>query len=303
MGTNNWRRWGDDDERGSLNLLTPEVVKAAAASILSGRVYTLGIPVQAQGVPLLDFRGKPMRLTLQDGTDDGAYRAFGCDEGTGSHEDVLVIASHSTSHIDALIHVYGNYQHFNGVTYKEMRALSGAGKLGIEKAAGFATRGVLLDMVKHFGGDGEGNDWVTLGRVITADDLQAAAESQGIEVRTGDAVMIRTGYLQYWWANAAHGQRIPFQQPGIGLAAAEWLAERDVVAVLSDNAAVESIPFDNNDFLCVHRALLVDAGIYLAEYINLVEPAADEAYEGLLTVAPLKVTGATGSPVNPIFVA
>ncbi len=303
MGKNNWGRWGEDDERGALNLLTPDVVKAAASSITQGRVYSLGIPIQSHGVPLMDYRGTPMRLTLQDATDDGLFAMYGCQEGTGAHEDVLVMASHTTSHMDALIHVYGGYQHYNGVDFKEMRALGGAAKLGIEKVGGFATRGVLLDMVRHFGGDGTGNDWVTLGRIITADDLQAAAEAQGVEVRSGDAVMIRTGYLQFWWNNATTGQPAPFEQPGIGLGAAEWLAERDVVAVVSDNAAVEAIPFDNNDFLCVHRALLVEAGIYMIEFNNLAEPAADQAYEGILAVAPLKVTGATGSPVNPIFIA
>ena len=302
MGTNNWGRWGDTDERGSLNLLTPEVVKAAAGSVTTGKVYSLGIPIQGHGVPLLDFRGTPMRLTLQDSTDEGAFAQFGCQPGTGSHEDVLVMASHTTSHMDALIHVYGGYHHYNGVEFTEMRALGGAAKLGIEKVGGFAARGVLLDMVRHFGGDGNGNDWVALGRVISADDLAAAAEAQGVEVGAGDAVMIRTGYLQFWWDNAAKGTPAPFEQPGIGLAAAEWLAARDVVAVVSDNAAVEAIPFDGNDFLCVHRALLVDAGIYLIEFNNLAEPAADEAYEGLLAVAPLKVTGATGSPVNPVFI-
>ena len=71
MSKNNWGRWGADDERGALNHLTPEVIQAAAASITTGKVYSLGIPIQGQGVPLLDYRGTPMRLTLQDGTDDG----------------------------------------------------------------------------------------------------------------------------------------------------------------------------------------------------------------------------------------
>ena len=101
----NWGRWGDDDERGALNLLTPDVVQAAAASITTGKVYSLGIPIQGQGVPLMDYRGTPMRLTLQDSTDDGIYEQYGCHTGTGAHEDVLVMASHTTSHMDALVHV------------------------------------------------------------------------------------------------------------------------------------------------------------------------------------------------------
>jgi kynurenine formamidase len=74
------------------------------------------------------------------------------------------------------------------------------------------------------------------------------------------------------------------------------------VAVGCDNAAVEVIPFDDNDFLGVHKVLLVDHGIYMLEFLNLAEPARDGIYEGVITVAPLKVTGATGSPINPIFI-
>ena len=115
-----------------------------------------------------------------------------------------------------------------------------------------------------------------------------------------DVVLVRTGYLQWWWANQPNPEG--FAQAGIGRDAAEWLAGQDVVAVGSDNAAVEVIPFDENDFLLVHKILLVQHGIYLLEFLNLAEPAADGAYEGLLTVSPLKVTGATGSPINPVYI-
>jgi kynurenine formamidase len=292
----NWGRWGADDERGALNLLSPEVVRAAAASIRTGRVYPLGIPIQADGVPLLDYRGKPMRLTLQDSTDEGIYEAYGCKPGTGAHEDVMVFASHTTSHMDALIHVYEDGKHYNGVPAGAMRALSGATRLGIEKVGGFAARAVLLDMPRYFGDEA----WVQPGRNITGADLEGAAGAQGVEVGSGDVVLVRTGYLDMWF------QRQPdvgFEQAGIGLDAARWLAARDVVAVGSDNAAIEVIPFDDNDFLAVHKVLLVRSGIYMLEFLDLSTPARDEAWEGLLTVAPLKVTGATGSPVNPIFIS
>ena len=299
MATNNWGRWGAEDERGALNHLTPEVIKAAAASITTGRVYSLGIPIQGQGVPLLDYRGVPMRLTLQDGTDDGMYASYGAQPGTGAHEDVLVMASHTTSHMDALIHVYEDHKHYNGVPFGEMRALGGAAKLGIEKVGGFAARGVLLDMVAHMGADG----WLTPGTMLTAADLQACAAAQGTEVRAGDVVLIRTGHLDMWWDNHAKGEPEGFAQAGIGSDAAEWLASIDVTAVGSDNAAVEVIPFDNNDFLIVHKILLVQAGIYMLEHLDLRAAAADGSYEGIIAVAPLKVTGATGSPINPIFIA
>lgn len=295
MADNNWGRWGADDERGALNLLTPDVIVAAAGSIKTGNVYSLGIPIQSAGVPLMDYRGTPMRLTLQDSTDEGIYAEYGCHAGTGAHEDVLVMASHTTSHMDALVHVYEEGKHYNGVEATEMRALSGAGRLGIEKVGGFAARAVLLDMVRHFGDE----KWVELGRSISGADLQAAADSQGVKVRAGDVVLVRTGYLDFWFEN---NPNIPFEQAGLNSDAANWLVERDVVAVGCDNAAVEVIPFDEMDFLRVHKILLVRRGIYMLEFLNLSQAAADECWEGLLSVAPLKVTGATGSPINPILI-
>jgi kynurenine formamidase len=290
----NWGRWGDDDERGALNLLTPDRVRAAVAAVTTGKVYSLGIPIQATGVPLMDYRGTPMRLTLMNESDDGHFAVYGAADGTGAHEDILVFASHTTSHMDALCHVYEEHHHYNGVAASEMKTNTGAGRLGIEKVGGFAARGVLLDLPKL-----QGPQWLTPGAMITARDLEAAQSAQGISVEAGDVVLLRTGYLDFWFANAPD---VPFEQPGIGLEAAAWLADRDVVAVGSDNAAVEVIPFDTNDFLAVHKELLVRRGIYMLEFLNLAELAADECYTGLLTVAPLKVTGATGSPINPVFV-
>jgi kynurenine formamidase len=297
--TTNWGRWGNDDERGALNHLTPEVIQAAAGSITTGKVYSLGVPIQRAGVPLIEYRGTPMRVTLVDSTDDGIYAEYGCAAGTGAHEDVLIMASHTTSHMDALVHVYEHYKHYNGVGHDTMHALGGAQRLGIEKVGGFAARAVLLDMVKYF----DEGDYVPTGRIITANDLQGAAKRAGVSVRLGDVVLIRTGFLQHWWSEYAKGNPGPTETAGIGADAATWLSAQDVVAVGSDNSAVEAIPFDNNEFLIVHKILLVQSGIYMLEFLDLAAAAADGVTEGLLTVGPLKVTGATGSPINPILIA
>jgi len=290
----NWGRWGDDDERGALNLLTPERVRAGAAAVTTGKVYGLGIPIQSSGVPLLDYRGTPMRLTLLNESDDGRYAMMGCAEGTGTHEDVLVLASHTTSHMDALVHVYEGHQHYNGVAAAEMKTNTGAGRLGIEKVNAFAGRAVMLDIAKL-----KGDTWLEPGYMIMGADLEAAEQAQGVSVGAGDIVLIRTGYLDFWFQK---NPDVGFAQPGIGLEAGAWLADRDVVAVGCDNAAVEVIPFDTGDFLAVHKQLLVRRGIYLLEFLNLSELSQDECDTGLLSVGPLKVTGATGSPINPIFV-
>jgi kynurenine formamidase len=176
-----------------------------------------------------------------------------------------------------------------------MRAMTGATKLGIEKAGGFASRAVLLDLVRYF----DEGPWVSPGRNVTGAELQGACDAQGVEILSGDIVLLRFGYLDMWWAQ--NGE-VGFDQQGIGIDAAEWLAAKDIVAVGADNSAVEVVPFDGNDFLAVHKVLLVRHGIYLLEFLDLSAPARDECWEGLLSVAPLKITGATGCPINPIFV-
>ena len=86
----------------------------------------------------MDYRGTPMRLTLQNASDEGIYEAYGCHAGTGAHEDVLVFASHTTSHMDALCHVYGQDQHYNGFSKEAMKTHTGASRLGIEKVGAIA---------------------------------------------------------------------------------------------------------------------------------------------------------------------
>lgn len=298
QGPHNWGRWGADDERGVLNVLTPDRVRSAAAAVTQGVVYGLGIPVQNHDTPQLAYRGVPLRLTLQDGTDEGHYGPeFGCHPGTGTHEDYIVMATHATTHLDALVHVYNEYSHYNGVNFGAMKATPGAVKLGIEKVGGVAARAVIFDMVSYFG---DHEEWVNP-RAISAADLQGALEKQGSTFGQGDIAMIRTGYLQYWYAHRPDPR--DYAQPGINLDAAAWLASMDAPVVGSDNSAVEVVPFDNGDFMAVHKFMLVNHGIMLLEYLDLSAPSRDKNYEGFLAIGPLKITGGTGSPVNPVFVA
>ena len=115
-GPNNWGRWGKEDERGALNLLTPEVVLAATQVCRTGVVYNLGLPIQMQGSgPLFAYRGSPQRLTLTNQADPGAFVDFGAAPDLGANEDILVFASHTLTHMDALSHVYAEGTFYNTV--------------------------------------------------------------------------------------------------------------------------------------------------------------------------------------------
>ncbi|QMU21004.1 cyclase family protein [Gordonia rubripertincta] len=289
----NWGRWGEADELGALNLLTPERVLTALRLPKTGKTYSLSIPIQRSGVPNLEYRGIPQRLTLTNHQDEAMARAAGGAPGVGANEDQLVMPSHTSTHMDALCHVYADNKIYNGYPADQVTPYSGAAKCSIDKVGGIAGRGVLIDVAAA-----KGVDLLEPGYVITVADLQAALDAQGVDLQTGDLVLIRTGWLEDYLAN--QGEMMP--QPGIGLEAAAFLAEKDVALVGSDNAAIEPIPFDQNVYLGGHIILLVEHGIYLVENMNLAELAADKCYEFLLTIGALKITGGTASPVTPVAI-
>lgn len=290
--TDNWGRWGADDERGTLNLLTPDAVLAATQVCKTGKVYSLSLPIQREGVPIFDYRGAPQRLSLTSCADAGMYDAFGAPEGLGANEDVLVIAPHSITHMDALSHVFSENKMYNGFGADTFTTAAGAQKLDVTKTGSFAGRGVMLDLPKHLG-----VDWLEPGMVIDSDLLEACRAAQGTEMRAGDILIVRTGFLDFY-ATGESG----FEQPGLGFGAVEFIDDHQVAVVGADNAAIESIPFDRNEFLGVHVELLVKRGVTLLEHLSLTELAADGCTEFLFVVGALKVVGAAGSPINPIAI-
>ena len=292
----NWGRWGADDERGALNLITPDAVLGALRACRTGVVYPLGLPIQAQGSgPVFDYRGRPQRLTLTNQADPGSYVDYGAAPDVGSNEDVLLLASHTLTHMDALSHVFAEGTLYNGFPVETARTHTGAARCGIDKVGGVVGRAVHLDLPGQ-----RQAPWLEPGYVITADDLRSCADHQGVTIGPGDILLVRTGYLDYWHSLANPAEAVV--QPGIGLDAVDLIAERDVAAVGSDNSAVEPVPFDQDIFLGVHMELLINLGVPLFEHLDLGGLAADSVYECLFVASPLNVPGASGSPVNPLAI-
>jgi kynurenine formamidase len=289
----NWGRWGAEDERGTLNLLTPELVLEAASTVRTGKVYALGAPIGPGGVPIFGFRPGPQRLTLYDDR-DLMGEVIGAPTGLGSTEDVVSFPTHNATHIDALCHVHDGDVIYNGHPQSGMRPFGGATRCGVQNVGGFAARGVLVDLVAEHGAALEP------AQVVTVADVERALARQGSELRAGDAVLLRTGWLEGVLADSTGGE--PGPQPGIGVELGEWLGALDLAAVGADNMGVEAIPLPDGA-LVPHVELLVNRGVHLMENLVLAELAADDCHEFLLVVAPLLVTGATASPVNPIAIA
>ncbi|MCU1438892.1 MAG: putative cyclase [Naasia sp.] len=291
-------RWGEEDERGALNLLTPEITVTAAHAVRNGRIYRLDIPIQHDETPAWEYRGAAHRLTLSTSSDPDLFEnpAWGAPPGTGANEDMLFLASHNGTHIDALSHVFHDNTMYNGFPADTFRPHSGAGRNGVQRFGPVATRGVVLDIPRALGFEALPADYV-----ISYEDLEAAEARQNTKVQVADAVLIRTGWMEKFFESARAGAPSLYPQPGIGLSAARFLAERDVALVGSDNSAVEGLPSDGG-FLASHIALELKRGIPFMENLTLEEVCEAGVSTGLFIISPLSITGASASPIAPFLV-
>jgi kynurenine formamidase len=295
----NWGRWGAEDERGALNLVTNDIVLDAARRLSTGKVYSLALSISASRTPAVFDRPPPERFTRTAPADSPAPGAGVDRPRVGSADDMLVLASHAGTHLDALSHVFEGPSFYNGHAVESFTTRRGASKCSIIKTGTFVARGVLLDVAALLADAGDGAEALPAGHTIAAAELEACCKRQGVEVRPGDAVLIRTGWLEAVRNDASTPS---FPQAGIGLDAAGWLQSKDAAVVAADNSAIEVLPFEGGRDLPVHVELLVHSGVGLLEHAWLAELAADKCYEFLLVVGALPVVGATGSPVNPIAI-
>jgi kynurenine formamidase len=295
-GLGNWGRWGTDDEVGAANLLTPELVRSAAGLVRSGAVYPLGMPIRRSGVPVHPIRTPAQHFMTMDGGDYAAGARLKGDYQAA--DDYLITACHGGTHVDALSHSWYDDLLWNGHSANRVRSY-GATRCGIENCPALVGRGILLDIARIHGLDHLGRS-----HVITPDELEQAATMRGITVERGDVVLIRTGWLRVF---AEDESEYHAGSPGIGIEAARWLARKDVAAVGSDNMAVEVTTgaelYENDDPTPeVHKLLLRDCGMYLIELLDLEALAEDLSAEFLFVLAPLRISGGVGSPVNPIAI-
>lgn len=293
----NWGRWGVDDERGTLNLLTPEKILAAASLIVAGVTYPLGLQISTKRSLAHAGRPKPMHFMTLDGGDFAAgVQLHG---GSEYADDYLMLPCHGTTHVDALAHYWSERRLYNGFSSDRVRSY-GATRCGIEHVGSIVSRGVLLDVARH-----HGVDYLPLGHCITVEEIEAVLRHKSTAISAGDCVLVRTGWPTIFDRDPDEYHR---GAPGIGVAAAQWLADRDVCAVGADTVAVEvhgaDDRYDGGSVApSVHPLLIRDYGIYLLEMLDLEALAADGVVEFLFVLAPLQIVGGTASPVNPLAIA
>jgi kynurenine formamidase len=284
----NWRRWGEDDERGALNHIDADTTRRAAGLVATGQVINLAQPLSPR-TPFPPHRAGMQHFMGRSGADyaAGARRPGGFQFA----EDTLLMPAHIGTHIDALCHAWYDDQLYNGFPGAGTRGTTGAVRCGIDKMGPIVTRGLLLDVTAVRGGI------VPDGDAIGVDDLARASAAAGSEPGKGDVVLIRTGWAERDAATISFDA-----EPGLDLAAALWLAERDVAVVGADNFAIEVLPFVAGTVFPVHQRLIRDFGIPLLEGLLLKQLADTGRHAFLFAASPLPVSGGTGSPISPMAI-
>jgi kynurenine formamidase len=280
-------KWGAGDERGAGNHMGPELVLRAAGLIRTGEVFELG-QVLSASMPIPDGRRfevltKPTLMNPQSNR-------------RGSNEELVVAeVGQVGTQFDAFSHQTIGNSLYNCFALNETMTRTGFTKLGVDKVGAIVTRGVLIDVAAL-----KNVEMLAETYEITVEDLEQALARQRLTLMPGDAVLVHTGWGKLWGED---NTRYQIKRPGIGIAAAEWLAAQDPILVGADNAGVEITPNPDPELsLPVHQIMLVVNGIHLLENLKLDELAARNAYEFALIVEPLKIEGGTGSTVAPIAI-
>ena len=295
-----WGVFGDNDEVGTINLLTPERVIAAAASIRSGKVFALNLPINIPNPPLFT-RGSYTHTVKIFPTAD-----FVLDDYLDN------FYPQSSSQWDALAHVkHPVFGAYNGIPDNQMTGRGGM-RLGIDNLArrGIAGRGVLADVARYYDRVGKSINF-TKAESIPLDDVQATLKDQRIALRAGDVLLIRIGWTKFYQSASEHLKAELAKEtvvPGIEASkrTARWLWDSHLAAVASDSPALEALPKGADETEFLHFHMLAFFGMPIGEMWNLEalaeDCAADRRYDFFLTSAPLNVPGGVGSPPNALAI-
>lgn len=256
------------------------------AFVDGGRVYDLGLALRP-GIPHGPAHS-PFLFSLLKKHGQVVYR-----DGVSSACDVFSMGSHVGTHVDALGHVSKGGRLHGGVEAATVQSfLGGLSRHGADDLAPLVCRGVLVDVPRL-----RGVTVLAADDAVTAADLERAYEAQGVRPRPGDAVLIRTGWIRHW---PDPDRYLASPAPGVVVDGAHWLADQGARCVGADTFAFERVPAHG---LAVHVALLVERGVPIIEMLDLEALARDQVFTFLFIALPLKIAGASGSPVRPVAIA
>jgi kynurenine formamidase len=297
----NWGRWGDEDQRGTLNYITPDKIRQAASMVRSGKAISLQLPMDSNGPQTGAFgRVNPVHQMVATGTDHLAgTQTYSSDPfGWGFADDSLFLFLQGGTQWDALGHIFRDGKMFNGFSASEVSS-KGANRGGVENMPTVVSRGVLLDVPRAMG-----KLHLSPGEAIHPEDLDAACAHHGVTVEPGDVLLIRTGDMAARRGMPGWGGYSAGDAPGLSLRVAPWLHERQVAAIATDTWGAEVRPNEiPGTFQPLHLIMLVSMGLLVGEIWQLDDLADDCAkdgtYEFMFVGPPLMIPKAVGSPLNP----
>ena len=292
----NWGRWGDDDVMGTLNLITPEHVKRACATVTEGRTVSMAIPINTVAGPDNPSPAIHHMTQMHD-----------LDIGSGSQHfamDFLGMECHGDchTHIDALCHIAYAGKLYNGIPEMEVTSRGSRVLYMDHYAQGIVGRGVLLDVPRY-----RGVPWLEPGEAVTRAELEAVEEAQGVHLEEGDLLVFRTGHhgrrLEFGgWDNGYDGEG----KAGLHVDTIPWMHERGIAGFLPDGDG-EAVPSVVDGILYpIHPLQVAAMGMMVSDSLALedIARACDELqrWEFMVSISPLRIVGGTGAPFNPIAI-
>ena len=303
----NWGKWGPADEIGTLNYTSAEDIIAATKLVKKGKVISLALnfdhtgPQGAKSKYPAMGRTNPIHTMIRTGTD--AYSGVLDKRGIRAADDMVTMPLQCGTQWDGLGHVFYENSMWNGYDCREVTS-AGAQKCGIEKTKNkMVGRGVLLDVARF-----KGVESLDDGYGMTCADLDATAKKQGVALKRGDYVIVRTGQMERCIKAGSWDGYPGGDAPGFAFETLEWVKRTELAALASDTWGCEVRPNESEEGINQpwHWITIPIMGMTMGEIFNLKELAddcaADKVYEFMFVAPAIPITGAVGSPVNPLAI-
>jgi kynurenine formamidase len=290
--------FGEDDEIGMLNLISPESMRAVMSQVDGAKVFDLGVDLFIEMPAWTSLTGDPPFQIWMSHTPSGQVANDTVGVGREQNElvaysgDCMSMYTHCGTHLDTLNHFGYRGELWNGFTVREHLGSRHWTVCGADKQPPIIARGVLFDVAGLHGAEILPDSYG-----IGEEDLRNALKRQGIELRPGDVAMLWTGRMRRW----PNGDLYQMNEPGLNREGAEFLARSGVIMIGADNAALEQMPTaDPENWQTVHTYLFAEAGVPLMEIVDLTELADEHVYEFAFIGACLRIRGATAGPMRPL---
>jgi len=298
----NWGRWGAEDQRGTANFITSAVVAQAGAEIKRGSVFFCGVPMD-NAPPTHPGRTGIIHLMP-------VINMVAAEVGMKSagifNDDLVTMNISAATQWDGLVHCGYQNAYYNNVKPEQITAHRGATRNAVDQLSNsLITRGVLVDMVAHKGRTAEGH--LAPGYAITPDDLNACLRAEGASVRSGDALLVHTGWTAHWYAHPGDRASYFTAQPGMSIKTLEWLDDHQVACIAVDNTGVEVKPSEvDGEELPFHLVAIRDLGLTIGEVFDFAALAKDSRedrrYTSFFAAPAQALAGGCNSAPTPVAI-